>query len=71
MKSDYDYKNHTGDLNTKITITGAIGNKYKIDLKNPNGEVETLFEGNTADKFELSSKVENIAPWSGEKPKFI
>ena len=68
LKSDYDYKNHTGDLNTKITMTGAIGNKYKIDLKNPNGEVKTLFEGNTADKFELSSKVENIAPWSGEKP---
>ena len=33
LKSDYDYKNHTGDLNTKITMTGAIGNKYKIDLK--------------------------------------
>ena len=29
LKSDYDYKNHTGDLNTKITMTGAIGNKYK------------------------------------------
>lgn len=68
FRADFDYKNNSALLKSKIKFTGSTDNKFKINIKTPNGNEKTLCEGTTAKDIQFENKLNNLKPWSGEEP---
>ncbi len=68
LKADYDYANHSAKWSCSMDFVNDAEGTYQLELRTPEGIVQNCFRGDISDKVVLQEQINDIRPWSGEKP---